>query len=64
MQQLCDEHGSRLLVAMLQAPPNEEYTAFFERESIEFVDCVDPTWPSPALRVGGVGHPNEVLHAR
>jgi hypothetical protein len=64
MRDLCDQNGSKLVVAILDDESGGvDYRDLFSRSRIDFVDCANPDWPSEALRVGGVGHPNEVLHA-
>ncbi|WP_420267117.1 hypothetical protein [Candidatus Magnetominusculus dajiuhuensis] len=52
---------SRLLVAILVDDP--PMSAFMKEQGIEYVNCAHPDYgKGGGLSVGGVGHPNHILH--
>ena len=61
MDSLCREAGTRLVVLMLDAPP--EYVELFEREGILAVDGSHEGFGQPGFTVPGESHPNELLNA-
>ena len=52
---------ARLLVVGLAIIP-EWFKSWSTSNDIAYVDCQNPSYPSPGLAVGGVGHPNAALH--
>ncbi len=52
---------SRLLVAILV--DDGQMSTFMRGQGIEYVNCAHPSYgKGPGLSVGGVGHPNHILH--
>lgn len=64
MNTISKKNRSKLLVAMLYAKSRRklEYTKFFQKEGISFVDCVHPDFDTPAMKVPE-GHPNGALNS-
>jgi hypothetical protein len=63
LQRVTREHGSRLLVAILESrdEPKAHVTAFTAREGIESVDCTVPN--QELLQVPGYSHPDRRINA-
>jgi hypothetical protein len=65
MEKVSAELGARFLVmTLLPADDPRLFDDPFDELGIEHIDCTYPEDPTlPHLRVGGSGHPNEIVHA-
>jgi hypothetical protein len=66
MKRIAAKAGARFAVVLLDlyGPAKDAYLARFKADAIDYVDCADPAFLKPEMRLADHIHPNEAMHAR